>query len=391
MTKTIRTIAMLPFLFTFTAMFWYSDATKDIVIITLPSIAVYQFLFYRENNHLSLCWDWLSKALVIISIYYVFSKTYHGFSSSSLRIVLSFTLCSLFLPRPKLSRNMLACFVALSATSACIYYVVLGSENIWYLNRINFATYTAAIAVLSLYLITQKKQHLMFIGIASFILVSFPFIGASSRGPLLAFAITVGVLLLQTLFEKKHMNAILIVILSIGVLTPQIFSNSFLSHKLNQVSEYNESASNKDYSIHSRLELWKAGLSIIPSAPLLGHGYEDKPLLEERFENHGGLDLTVLYHYHNQVISTWVRDGLIGVIIVMVFLLTPVVYYLRHSLPHTDAMLLVCCIYAISGLTDIPLSNASTLSFYLCCFILYFSKERCNENLCLEPETINRT
>lgn len=385
MNNALRAIATLPLLFTFTATFWYSDATKDIVFITLASIACYQLIYYRSHSRLELHWDWISKALVVISTYYVFSKTYHGFSSSTLRVVLSITLCSIFLPRLRLSKNMLACFIALSATSACTYYVLLGSEGIWHLNRINFATYAAAVAVLSLFLIAQKQRHLMLIGTVSFILVSFPFIGASSRGPLLAFTLTMGVLTLQTLLEKNRINAVIIMTLSVGVLAPQILNNSFLSHKLVQVNEYKESQSNKDYNIHSRLELWKAGLSFIPSAPLLGHGYNDKPLLEERFENYGGLDLTILYHYHNQLISTWVRDGFIGTMIIILLLLKPVTYYLRHSWPNTDAMLLVCGIYAVSGLTDTPLSNASTLSFYLYFFILYFSKERCNESIRLKP------
>ncbi|MDF5022385.1 O-antigen ligase family protein [Vibrio parahaemolyticus] len=378
-------IATLPFLFTFTATFWYTDATKDIVFITLASIACYQLISYRLYSRLELHWDWISKALVIISAYYVFSKIYHGFSSSALRVVLSITLCSIFLPRFRFSNNMLACFVTLSAISACSYYVLLGSENIWNLNRINFATYTAAVAVLSLFLVAQKQLYLMLIGTVSFILVSFPFIGSSSRGPLLAFTMTIGVLILQTLFEKNRMKAVIIIILSVGVLSPQILNNSFLSYKLVQANEYNGSNVDKDYNIHSRLELWKAGLSFIPSAPLLGHGYNDKTLLKERFENYGGLDLTILYHYHNQIISAWVRDGFIGAMIIIFLLLKPATNYLQHSLPNTDAMLLVCGIYAISGLTDTPLSNASTLSFYLYFFILYFSIEHCNESIRLKP------
>ncbi|MGR5530393.1 O-antigen ligase family protein [Vibrio alfacsensis] len=384
MNNALRSVALLPILFVFTAMFWYADATKDIILITLASIAIYQIVYFRAHHQFHFHWDWISKALIIISIYYIFSKEYHGFSSSTLRVVISIALCSLFLARPKLSKNMLAGLVVLSAVSACLYYVQLGSDNIWHLNRINFATYTATIAILSLYLVAQTPLYFKLTGITSFILVSFPFIGASSRGPLLALTVAICILILQALFEKKPKNALIIFFLSISVLTPQVLSNSFLSHKLNQVSEYNENTTNKSYSIHSRLELWKAGLSFIPSAPLLGHGYEDKPLLQERFDKHGGLDLTVLYHYHNQVISSWVRDGLIGVVIVIGFLIVPVVHYVRHFMPRTDAMLLVCCVYAVSGLTDVPLSNASTLSFYLCCLLLYYSNECRDENLRLK-------
>ncbi|WP_120439442.1 hypothetical protein [Vibrio alginolyticus] len=58
MNNALRAIATLPLLFTFTATFWYSDATKDIVFITLASIACYQLIYYRSHSRLELHWDW---------------------------------------------------------------------------------------------------------------------------------------------------------------------------------------------------------------------------------------------------------------------------------------------------------------------------------------------
>ncbi len=78
-------------------------------------------------------------------------------------------------------------------------------------------------------------------------------------------------------------------------------------------------------SVGDRIAAWSAGWALMTKAPLLGYGLDQGPALMGRWTfdaygvSHG------LSHFHNIVIDTGVRTGLLGIIMLLAMVATPLI------------------------------------------------------------------
>jgi O-antigen ligase len=102
------------------------------------------------------------------------------------------------------------------------------------------------------------------------------------------------------------------------------------------VADVTASFSSDDYSgsFGRRLIIWRVGLELFKEAPILGQGPGNaKPLLEA---GTAALGHELRYsHYHDVFLTYAVRDGILGVLVVLAMILAPLVLAARHERDET--------------------------------------------------------
>ena len=75
----------------------------------------------------------------------------------------------------------------------------------------------------------------------------------------------------------------------------------------------------------TRLYIWKAAISCISRAPLLGHGrIEAQEHLNQEYQKQGfSLGVQYQYNCHNQYLQTWLEHGILGLILLLSIVFTP--------------------------------------------------------------------
>jgi O-antigen ligase len=87
-----------------------------------------------------------------------------------------------------------------------------------------------------------------------------------------------------------------------------------------------------DYSgsFGRRLIIWNVGLKLFEEAPIFGQGPGNaKPLLESGTAAMG--ERMTYSHYHDVFLTYAVRDGILGVLVVLAMILAPLVLAARHE------------------------------------------------------------
>ncbi len=141
-----------------------------------------------------------------------------------------------------------------------------------------------------------------------------------------------------------------------------------LNSAVNQTSSYYED-DNKATSVGIRFDLWKIALDGWKESPLLGKGvtefyhYKADKIGIEESRSH----LLKFKHPHNEYIGLLFSQGIWGLIVFSVLIMSLSVYYFRRSKSSPVALtgLLVTCGYLIFSLTESFFSLHTSLFFYL--------------------------
>jgi O-antigen ligase len=84
-------------------------------------------------------------------------------------------------------------------------------------------------------------------------------------------------------------------------------------------------------SFGRRLVIWRIGAELFEEAPIFGQGPGNaKPLLAERSGELTGIELGYS-HYHDVFLNYAVRDGILGVLVVLAMILVPLILAARHE------------------------------------------------------------
>lgn len=130
------------------------------------------------------------------------------------------------------------------------------------------------------------------------------------------------------------------------------------------IHDYQRITEHGDYhnSIGHRLRIWEAGVALVRERPLLGQGLGGIPELMSAQTAEEG-DLSVGYsHFHNFVLDTAVRSGMLGVSGLLLMFAVPFWLAVRRTRDETGdfgfAMLLMLQLtYLFAGLTNIMLHH----------------------------------
>ncbi|KJG09607.1 hypothetical protein UB40_11685 [Photobacterium kishitanii] len=115
--------------------------------------------------------------------------------------------------------------------------------------------------------------------------------------------------------------------------------------------------------------MWKAALLLIPQKPITGFGDEFEPAIEKLYQEKkisSQLYNLKLPHFHNQFIDITVKHGVIGLVLLLLFLLFP--YYILQKTQCSKetkfAILLLTIGIVVSGLTDVPLEFKQVFTLF---------------------------
>lgn len=128
--------------------------------------------------------------------------------------------------------------------------------------------------------------------------------------------------------------------------------------------DYQRITEHGDYhnSIGHRLRIWEAGVALVREKPLLGQGLGGIPELMSAQTAEEG-DVSVAYsHFHNFLLDTAVRSGLLGVTGLLLMFAVPFLLALRHERDATGnfgmaVLVMLQLTYLFAGLTNIMLHH----------------------------------
>lgn len=397
----------LPLVWSFSGMLIYPDANKTQVILVLLSIVSSFIIHDKKDIIYNIKTNHLVRFLLVLTVGCVFLKLTHGYSSSVVRIFVCFLLYFSLVPKKSfiLLKNKLPVLLFIASVISFSYGLwftyVLDVGRSWSINPIPYSTVSVGISVGSLFVLFSNTNKLIQkMMMLSFALSLNVIIFSQSRGTALAL-LSIGTLVvlfsyyLNLEVVRKTKFLFLIILASFWV-------NSGLVESRMDVTKKEIESSNMNASIGLRLQMWKAGAYLIKEKPMLGYGDNHKQAKQSLVEQ--GIitqDIVQYTHYHNEYISVWAKNGLIGVMMLLSILYAP--YFLlkrtirKYSNNENPTCLYRCCInnqyvqqsvalvfivlgYSVAAITDVPFQHTPTIGFYISsCAVIFFGCENLND------------
>ena len=126
-----------------------------------------------------------------------------------------------------------------------------------------------------------------------------------------------------------------------------------------------------------RFKIWQPGYELTKKPTLIGLG-DSHIEAKQQLANEGRTPQESVHwkHYHNQYINSFVKTGIIGFTFILILLIAPVIYCFKSNKDNRFQILaiLIPIVYAVSSLTDIPLSQSITLGFYVITIFILTTK-----------------
>jgi O-antigen ligase len=400
----------LPLFWSFSGMLIYPDANKTQVILVLLSIASSFIIHNKKDIMGNIKENHLVRFLLVLTVGCIFLKLTHGYSSSVVRIFVCFLLYFSFVPKKRfiLLKNKLPVFLFIASVISFSYGLwftyVLDVGRAWSINPIPYSTVSVGISVGSLFILFSNTNKLIQkMMMLSFALSLNVIIFSQSRGTALAL-LSIGPLVvifsyyLNLEVIRKTKFLFLIILASFWVNSGLVESRMDVTK--NEIKEIE--SSNMNTSIGSRLQMWKAGAYLIKEKPILGYGDNHKQAKQSLVEQ-GIITQNVVRftHYHNEYISVWAKNGLIGVMMLLSILYAPYFLFKRtigkYSNNENPTCLYRCCIndqyvqqsvalvfialgYSVAAITDVPFQHTTTIGFYISsCAVIFFGCESLND------------
>lgn len=207
----------------------------------------------------------------------------------------------------------------------------------WPISLAAYLTLTMG-AALALYFLSERRWQ-RWLWLAALALMAVCWIYTYSRGPMIAFALTLPVVLF---FARRRLGTVRPLILPVAIVAVAMLaasvsgsesSTNVVSRILgtNLAPTVEEVPEGGDASITTRLMMWRDTIPVIAERPLLGHGPDD---YAEPFARHEGEDLRAFFgeaivdKAHNETLQVAATTGLLGLAAyIWVF-----VSYFRHAL-----------------------------------------------------------
>jgi O-antigen ligase len=375
-THVVKWLIYLPFIWLFTGMFWYGNGDKVlatlIIISSLTSILYFKGATVKENWHKSK-WLWL---LATASLYALFSYYYHDFSGREIRatigaFLLLLTFPKLFTLKDKYIVYLLAIAgtVGVAFTSYYGIYETIERYN-WPINALPYATICSVVAIVSLSFLLSTKAHRLITSYALFMSI-LAILLSESRGVFIA--VIFASLLISVLFiARNRITKKTLIVVCLGISISSIIAWPLVETRI-QKTQYELSQiqqSNLNTSFGLRLQFWQMTPDLVSKSPIIGIGGNLTEAIDALYAE--GLASKDAHnfrpaHMHNQFIDKLVKNGIIGLALLLLILLYPLGQL--RKLPPLGQFITIGLItlYGISGLTDMPLYHGQSLALYLLC------------------------
>lgn len=311
---------------------------------------------------------WLVIAAVF-SLFYIF----RGESFSIPRTILVSLVYLVIVPWENISRRyaLLAIIMGGGAAGVLSLYehVVLGITRVGgVINQIPFALYAAITLIIAVYALatTYKIKWMKSVTWLALAGSTFAIIMSEARGVWLALVCVAVFYVLSQLKKLTIGKASLMV--TIAIMT--FFALSSIAEVERRISEtkiefFEIANGNPDTSIGIRLQLWRSAMDIIKSHPVMGAGtyvYKDEMLSQHQ---QGLITSAALFfkdaHFHNQYLDSYVRYGIIGLMLVISIFLSPIVLNYLIKSDFFNINVSITALLFLAGLTDVPLMHTGVL------------------------------
>jgi O-antigen ligase len=157
--------------------------------------------------------------------------------------------------------------------------------------------------------------------------------GTRSLWPGLLIVPLVGSLIYRKHFLSRGFGLAAVILAVLAACTGILAANFIKARAELAVQDVNAAIETDNYSgsFGKRLVMWRIGLDLFEESPIFGQGPgKAQPLLERRSLALTGSEL-VYSHYHDVFLNYAVRDGVLGVLIVLAMILTPLILSARHE------------------------------------------------------------
>lgn len=374
-------IITLPVLFTFTGIFLYENAVKNIHVLILISCTL-SLLTYgcshikTQTKENKLIWIVLS-----LTIYGIIQSQLHGYSNGLIKTYLSILTYLIIVPIRNIQsiyKNLLA-YVLLASICSMLFYlyqedILNKSRENWDIGVLHYTVLSAWLTCFATHtLLSTKIRKRQLLAIFVIIVNIFIIISMQARGTYLALIITI--LLFASYFAYKKSKLILFTTMMIVLLSSIAHIPAFdqriaqTKHEINSISN-----GNLNTSIGYRIQVWEAAYYIIPTAPILGVGDKHKDM-KSTLASQGIISNVAanFRHYHNDYINTLVKNGAIGLILMISLLIYPIRVFIKSKSFSNLPLLFLFSIYGITALTNVPFTSLQLNIFFLIVTWIYLS------------------
>lgn len=380
-----KQIYIFPIYWLITGFLFYPNSKSTLIDITILTIVL---SIIAARTHFKKIFDQTQKIIIFRTtlaclIYLVILNLCINVGANYIRIYFFIMLYFIFIPDNTLQYikdklNIFMFIASLSTLGFVLYnYYILDLNRMWIINPIPYSTIIAVIAIINLfYSIISNTLFEKTLSSIGFLITLPGLILSETRGVWLALIIIIPIILLYASYIlKRKKEVITLILLSIIITAPFI---SYITPRLSQTTyEFNKIKNNENSSsIGLRLEIWKAASIIIPENLFfgIGDGVKEKEIRKNiskeynlnNFINH-------LSHYHNEILNLLVTYGLVGLIAFFLPFLTPIYLFIINSKQKCFISAIICLLYLIAGMTDVPLRNPHSLLFYYFIIFIYLT------------------
>ncbi|GAL05779.1 O-antigen ligase [Photobacterium aphoticum] len=343
-----------------------------VIIAIIASILSYGFTIAKQN----LSTDKVLWIILATTGYALFSYHYHGLSSRELRALLTASLFLVFFPRHIINEKLLSLLIFIGSLITCsvaFYYgVALNLEReAWPINAIPQATISAVMGITAIVILftdtgTIKHKILPFLTIVCSLGAV---ILSQTRGIWLGYSLSAAIIFI--ILNRKKLFKFKLLFTTVALLSITGFSlKPVISERIYETQQEikNIQAGNLNTSIGLRLQMWLLSPYMIEEHELLGLGNTHVERLHE-LKNEGIASRSLFgfhpAHYHNQYIDRAIKNGLLGLFLLLALLIVPGYYTQDRSRTHRFIICGISLLYAIASLTDVPFNHSQTLLIYL--------------------------
>lgn len=369
-------LILLPIFWSMSGLFILKDGDKILVILTLVSlsISIYKFKLnsIKENAK---NYQFLLYIIILTLLSFVY-KHYEDSHIINLRVALSIVIIYLSIPKHYYQSKSFPFILLFSSISAASYafwqhdILHLAREN-WTLNAIPYSACCLVLftitSIKTLYAKDSLEKVLLFL--SSLVSLYAIFI-SETRGVLIAAIMQI---ILVSFFYFKSQTSKKVRLLAILFLTISLTSIIYVNKERlinNTLSEYAKiEKGNTNTSIGLRLDMWKAALLLVKDKPLLGYGNHYHSSIEKLYRENKISETLYHFpfqHFHNQFLDYNVRYGVIGLLLLAIFIVLP--SYLVSNTSYTIEQKMIIYMTSlgiiIACLTDVPLSHKQVFALY---------------------------
>ncbi|MCY9804058.1 O-antigen ligase family protein [Vibrio scophthalmi] len=376
-------IITLPILFTFTGIFLYENAVKNIQALILISCTLSLLTYGYSHVRTQIKENKLILIVLSLAIYGIIQSILHGYSNGLIKMYLSIFIYLTVIPIRNIQsiyKNLL--FYVLLATICSISFYFHQEETLnkdrgsWDIGVLHYTVLSAWLTCFAVHaLLSTKIRSRQLLSVFIIFANAFIIISMQARGTYLALIITI-LLFLSYLAYKKSKVILFAAIMTMLVLLSSIGHIPVFEQRMAQTKNEINSISNGNLntSIGYRIQVWEAACYIIPTAPFFGVGDKHRDM-KSTLANQGIISNVAanFRHYHNDYINTLVKNGTVGLILMISLLTYPIRAFIKNKSFNDLPLLFLFSIYGITALTNVPFTSLQLNIFFLIVTWIYLS------------------